>query len=334
MKEITIDESSADQRYDRFLRKYFKHTPEISLGDIFSWIRKGSIKVNGRKRKQDYRLALWDIVTRDENIATNKKAETVLKKKTAKIADLSLALLQEHVVAEDDHFVVWNKPAHMLIHPGDKHTTDITMHDMMVSYLHQTDQRNANQTYSPSFCYRLDKDTSGIVISAKTYEWLQHTILVGDLSYLKQNLSRHALRKYVAFETKRISITAPLFVWYNRSSGRSQSFINKEKGKESRTDLHLVETIKHPELWTLSLVKIKLYTWRMHQIRAHCAYVGMPVLGDLTYGIPPINRKASKLWVTRQLLHASSYWFFDEFQNKDVSYTTPLPQEFTTLFPS
>ena len=346
MKKIIVDESAAGQRFDRFLRKYFKHTPEIRLGDIFSWLRKWSIKVNKKKRKQDYRLQVWDEITRDPRIHTNKKADKVLKKKQAKIADLSLEELQQSLVAEDDHFLIWNKSAHLLMHPWDKHLTDITLHDMMVSYLMQTWQWNATQTYSPSFCYRLDKDTSGIVISAKTYEALQylnqairerktqkiyHTILVWDLNYLKQNLPWHVIKSHISHEVKRISITAPLFVWYNRNSWRSQTFINQERGKESRTDLHLVKTVRHPELWTLSLVQVKLYTWRMHQIRAHCAYIWMPVVWDLTYGIPALNRKASKQWVTRQLLHASSYWFFDQFKDKDVSFTTWLPSEFSNL---
>ena len=110
----------------------------------------------------------------DEKISTEKKADQVLKKKEKKLLDIELPTLQEMLLHEDEHFLVRNKPAHTLIHPGDKHTTDVTLHDMMVSYLKQTKQRNASETYSPSFCYRLDKDTSGVVISAKTYAALQY----------------------------------------------------------------------------------------------------------------------------------------------------------------
>ena len=72
--KIIINVSNADQRFDRFLRKYFKAQPEISLTDIFSWIRKWAIKVNNRKRKQDYRVQEKDIITRDDDISTEKKS--------------------------------------------------------------------------------------------------------------------------------------------------------------------------------------------------------------------------------------------------------------------
>ncbi len=347
MKEITIDESSSNQRFDRFLRKYFKHTPEIKLGDIFSWIRKWSIKVNSKKKSQNYRLVTWDIVTWDNKITTEKNADTVLKKKSKKIADLDLGIITNHLIHEDENFIVRDKPAHILMHPGDKHITDITLHDIMVSYLTQTWQWNATDTYSPSFCYRLDKDTSWIVISAKTFEALQylnqairerktkktyHTVLVWDMKYVKQNIPQYVSKKFITYEPNRISITAPLFVWYNRDSWRSQTFVNPQKWKESRTDLHLIDTKQHPELWSISLVKVKLYTWRMHQIRAHASYIGLPVLWDLTYWVPAVNRKASKNWITRQLLHASWYWFFDKFKDKDTEFTSWLPKEFLDIF--
>jgi len=342
MKEITIDESSASQRFDRFLRKYFKHTPEIGLGDIFSWIRKWSIKVNGKKKKQDYRLIEWDSITWDDKITTDKKAKNVLQKKSKKVAQLSVQKLKDHIVQESDEYIIRNKPAHLLIHPGDKHTSDITLHDMMVSYLTQTDQRNATQTYSPSFCYRLDKDTSGVVISAKTFEALQYlnqcirerqtkkaytAVLIGDLSQLDQKkTSRYS--SHVSFRGTNIMIKAPLFVGYNRSTWRSQSFVNTEKGKDSKSEIQLIKTITHPQLWPLSLVKVIITTWRMHQIRVHTAHIGYPILWDLTYGNPALNRKASKNGITRQLLHASSYWFYNKFVDKQQTFAAELPIEF------
>ncbi len=344
MKEITIDSSSSNQRVDRFLRKHFKHTPEIGLGDIFSWIRKWSIKVNMKKTKENYRLVEWDLIHRDKNIITNKKAGKVMQKKQAKINEISLEYIQKLLIDENEHYLIWDKPAHMLIHPWDKHTQDITMHDIMVSYLHQSKQRNATQTYSPSFCYRLDKDTSGVVISAKTYESLQylnklirerqtkkfyHAIVIWnihDSQYLDKN--------FVTTTEDSVSIAAPLFIWYNRSTWRSQSFVNEEKWKEARTDFTTIKTIKHPILWTISLLKIKIHSWRMHQIRVHAAYCGFPIVWDLTYGNMALNRLASKKCsITRQLLHASSYWFFDQFTHTSVHCESALPEEFTTLFP-
>ena len=331
MTSQTIDESSAWQRLDRYLRKYFKHTPEISLGDIFSRLRKWSIKVNRKKKKQNYRLVEWDVIEWDERIVTNKKAWEATKPKSAKITDTPLADLQAMLLYEDEHRLVRNKPPQILIHPWDKHTTDITLHDLMVSYLKQTDQRNATQTYSPSFCYRLDKDTSWVVISAKTYASLQ---------YLNEQIrERKTNKRYMAVlvgdmstSNDTITVDEPLFVWYNRKTWRSQTFINREKGKESKTDFMLQEVVDHPVLWPISLVHVKIYTWRMHQIRAHAAHIWYPVLWDLTYGIPAINRRASKkMSITRQLLHASTYWFFDIFGDTKRVFDASLPDVFRPL---
>lgn len=285
-----------------------------------------------------------------------------MQKKETKTANLDLGRIKKMIIHEDDHRLVRDKPAHMLIHPGDKHTTDITMHDIMASYLKLTDQRNATQTYAPSFCYRLDKDTSGVVISAKTYEALQYlnqlireretfkeytTILVGDMSMNKQTIlspdkgkgprrgrglnSVNDIKSKNSWET--ILVTAPLFVGYNRSTWRSQTFVNREKGKESKTEFHLMKTINHKVLGPLSLVNVKLYTGRMHQIRVHAAHMWFPVLWDLTYWTPAANRLASKKCsITRQLLHASSYWFFDHFGDKQLTFSSSLPDEFEILF--
>lgn len=330
MKEIVIDISAADQRFDRFLRKYFKHTPEISLGDIFSWIRKWSIKVNRKKRKQDYRLQEWDTIEWDDKILTEKKADKVMQKKADKIAEIDLEKVQQLLIYEDDHRLVRDKPAHTLIHPWDKHTTDITMHDIMVWYLTQTHQWNATATYSPSFCYRLDKDTSGVVISAKTYEALQY---LNQLIRERQTKKMYHAVLVWELPKKKMIVEKPLFVWYNRSTWRSQTFVNQAKWKEARSDFELVEAYRDKILWPVSLVKIKIHTGRMHQIRVHANHLWYPVLGDLTYGSPPANRLASKKYgITRQLLHASSYWFLDSFSHKEVSFESPLPEEFISLF--
>ncbi len=333
MKEVTITELEAQQRFDRFLRKHFKHTPEVGLWDIFSRIRTWSIKVNGKKKKQNYRLQEGDIVTLDTAVKTDKSASYVSKPKKEKVHDLPLEALQQLILFEDEHWIVRNKPPHLLMHPWDKHLTDITLTDMMMQYLEKTDQLQQSSTFTPSFCYRLDKDTSWIVISAKTYDWLQYlnkairernvhktyrTILVGDLQYAPWFSSKKRV----------VHCRKPLFVWYNKSLWRSQTFVNWEKWKESHSEFHLKKTYKHPKLWILSDVVVTLHTWRMHQIRAHAAHLWHPVLWDIQYGWQAVNRLAKKHEkIVRQLLHAVSYWFFDPFSDKDFSFSAPIPIE-------
>ncbi len=328
---IVIWPNEADQRFDRFLRKYFKPHPEIKLGDIFSWIRKGAIKVNDRKRNEQYRLKEGEVIVRDDSIATEKNASNVTVSKKQKVASFSLEKLTNMIIFEDENRLVRNKPADLVVHPWDKHTSDISLHDMMLSYLQQTGQRTESHTFKPAFCFRIDKDTSGLIISGKTYDALQ---------YLNEEIrTRHVSKHYRAIVEgifpKAKTIDTPIFKWYDAKSWKGKSFLNDEKGVEARTEAKLLKTLHHPELWPISLIDVQIHTWRMHQIRIHTASIGHPVIGDMMYGNSALNRIASKkCWITRQLLHSFMYWFFDKFADKDVSWAAPLPRDFIELFPS
>ncbi len=328
---IVIWPNEADQRFDRFLRKYYKPHVEIKLGDIFSWIRKGAIKVNGRKAKEEYRLKEKDIITWDEKITTEKSAANMTVSKKQKVASHSLEKIKALLIYEDDNRLVWNKPAGVVVHPGDKHTGDISLHDMMLSYLQQTGQRVGSVTFKPAFCFRIDKDTSGLIISAKTYEALQW--LNEQIRDRKVTKFYRAIVEWIFPKEK--TMDAPLFKWYDSKSWKGKTFINDEKGVEAKTVAKLIQSVQHKDLWPISLLNVQIHTWRMHQIRIHTADAGYPVVGDLTYGNAPLNRIATKkCWITRQLLHSYTYWFFDTFANKEVSWTAPLPDDFTALFPN
>lgn len=328
---IVIWPNEADQRFDRFLRKYFKPHPEITLGDIFSWIRKGAIKVSDRKRNEEYRLKEGDIITWDDSISTDKKAGKLTAPKQQKIASHSLDQIKSMLIYEDENRLVWNKPAGLVVHPWDKHTSDISLHDMMLSYLQQTGQRISSTTFKPAFCFRIDKDTSGLIISAKTYDALQY--LNEQIRERKVHKEYRAIVEWL-FPKEQL-IDAPLFKGYDQKSGKGKTFINDDKGVEAKTLAKCIMTEHHKELGDISLLNVQIYTWRMHQIRIHVASVGHPIVGDLTYGNPPLNRIATKkCGVTRQLLHSYTYWFFDSFKNTRVSRTAPLPMDFIKLFPS
>lgn len=178
---ITANESN--QRLDRFLRKYFKPYPEIKLNDIYTWLRHGDIKLNGKKAKESVRLQEGDMLTRPDTIAQQQGLPTVTATKPQKVKSYALANIKQYIVYEDDYRIRRNKPADMVTHPGNKHTTDVSLHDLMQSYLQQTKQKPSSQTFNPSFCYRLDKDTSGLIISAKQYEALQ---LLNELIRLRK----------------------------------------------------------------------------------------------------------------------------------------------------
>jgi 23S rRNA pseudouridine955/2504/2580 synthase len=100
----------------------------------------------------------------------------------------------------------------------------------------------------------------------------------------------------------------------------------------SKTESETLKTIFHHELGQISLLKVKLHTGRMHQIRVHLASEGFPVLGDLIYGNPAVNRKLHKVFhIQRQLLHCRNYRFVD-FTGKVIDLTAPVPEEFKSVF--
>ena len=324
--KISIGPQEADQRLDKFLRKYFKKHPEIKLGDIFAWIRKGVIKVNGKKQKPEYRLQLDDEIQINQDIKDLLKSPSqILITKDQKSHNLSLKDLKKQILFEDDNWIFWDKPAWVVIHPGNKHLNDLTLNDYLHAYLRLTTQRPKSKTFVPSFGFRLDKDTSGIIVAAKNYE---------ALKYLNQLIrQRKTQKQYLALVGWKLSqpltIQEPLFRGFNKKFWRAQMFVNQQKWVEAKTQIEPIKTLDHPILGPISLVKAILHTWRMHQIRVHLAHKWFPILGDILYGDNQLNQLlAKKLKLTRQLLHSHLYGFWDKFSKKNLQVTSPLPSEF------
>lgn len=167
-KEIQVNE--ANQRFDRFLRKYFKSESEVTLADIYSWIRKGAIKVNGKKKEENYKLVLGDIVEFTEDKLTLKQPFMAHAEKQLKKHNISIEDIKKQIVYEDEHWVFWNKPYGIVIHPGNFHLNDITLNDYLEAYVHWSwkkegkDPQKMGATFTPSFGFRLDKDTSGLIV--------------------------------------------------------------------------------------------------------------------------------------------------------------------------
>lgn len=348
--QFTITENETDQRFDRFLRKYFKQYPEVKLSDIFSWIRKWAIKVNGRRRPENRRIQKGDKITRDDNIVTEKQADNFKKSKKLKLKAYPLEKIKKMIIYEDTHRLVFNKPADIVMHGGTGHTNDICLDDILKIYIKKGNENwelrtekkvniqdpslrsslwAPSSTFSPSFCFRLDRDTSWIVIAAKTYQALQ---------YLNQQIRERKTEKtYFAVVAGKFpstkTIESPLFKGFDKASGKAKVFVNHEQGQSAKTTAHLLKWYQHPQIGDISLVQVKIYTGRMHQIRVHLSSIGFPIIWDLMYGIPAINRIAGKqAHITRQLLHSAKYWFFDIFVHTHLEFHAENPKIFDDLF--
>lgn len=213
--EIKIDKTASDQRFDRFLRKWFKKYPQVRLADIYSTIRKGLIKVNNKKAKEEYRLKEGDIVQIDDKIQMGSEdVKALTSQKDRKIEKVDTAKFQHWIIYEDKHWIVFDKPTGIPMHPGNKHRNDLSMND----YLEKYAEEYKTDTFKPSFGYRLDRDTSGVLIAAKSYEALQYiNEIIRD-----RNIDKYYLTIVVGKFPKHILIDKPLTKTYNKTSDRSQ----------------------------------------------------------------------------------------------------------------
>lgn len=323
--KVTIDVSSANQRFDRFLRKFFKSYPQITLSDIFSAMRKGEILLNGKKKKGEVRVNLWDeieisdLLVKDEVSVRNHSAQEIKAKQLSKV---SKEEIKKMILYEDENWIVFNKPSGIVLHESKKHRNDLSMNDYLEFYASDCVQG----TFKPSFWYRLDKDTSGVLVGAKNYEALQ---------YLNEVIRERKIDKtyltIVSGKTpKKFTITKSIERVYNQKFDRAKMVLNDE-GLDCKTECETIQTFSHPFLWTISFLKVKIYTGRMHQIRIHLSSEGYPVLGDLIYGNPVINRKLNKEFhITRQLLHCYQYSFQD-MNGKNIAFTAEMPDDFEKI---
>lgn len=349
---ITIDSNTANQRLDRFLRKYFRKYPDISLVMIFKAIRTWQIKINGKKKDQSTKIIEQDILTFHQSfldLLTNKnpaeKKAYTTHNNTANT--VTLEEFQSRIISEDDTRLVINKPAGISIHPWQKvisskswviswegklntynSTLPTSLHDLIKQYY--SSRGFAWSMFQPNVAYRLDKDTSGLVIVAKTYPWLQH---------LNAQIREHKVDKmYYAIVIgrfpKQLTCNKPLKKVVDQQFGRGKTIVCSsadENAQEAHTIGYVEKTRSDTILWPLSLVKVKITTGRMHQIRVHFADAGYPILGDIVYGVPSHNRKLQKNYNTlRQLLHCRCYSFVD-MQWKSVSFEAPLLDDMTKL---
>jgi 23S rRNA pseudouridine955/2504/2580 synthase len=321
-----VDYNIANQRFDRYLRKYFKPYPEIKLSDIYSWIRKWMILVNNKKEKEDYRLILWDEIKFNNIEKWEKKPKDLTITKENKLDKLTLNDIKKMIIFEDKDWVVFDKPAGVVAHPGNQHINDICMNDYLEKYCEIQNIAENSETFKPSFGYRLDKDTSGVLIWAKNYDALQYlNEIIRDREIDKE------YKAIVEWEIpKKLIVEKSIEKVYDKKFGSSRMIVS-EKWLSAKSEFYNEKTIEHNVLGKISLVWVRLYTGRMHQIRIHLASEWFSVLWDITYWNPVLNRKMYKqLKINRQMLHCSKY-SFKNLDGKKISFESKLPQDFKKL---
>ena len=267
MKEITIGKNDAGQRLDRFLAKAVPLLP-ASLAQ--KYIRLKRIKCNGARADRDTRLQAGDVLQLYIN-------DEFFDKPREDNAYLTVAAPKLNIVYEDEHILLVDKRPGLAVHPHDGAEYGRTLIDHIQAYLYQKKEwrpRDEN-AFTPALCNRIDRNTGGIVIAAKTAEALR---------VMNQKIKDRELdKRYLAIvegtpKPRDGSLKGYLF----KDAKKNRVFVTDTPQAGSKSCQTNYKTIASKN--GLSLVECELITGRTHQIRAQFAHAGHPLLGDGKYG--------------------------------------------------
>jgi 23S rRNA pseudouridine1911/1915/1917 synthase len=285
-----------DQKNDRIDKAISSINEEWSRSQVQQWIKDGHVLVNGLKVKTNYKCSVNDLV----EIIVPEPEEL----------DVEAEEMDLDIYFEDSDVLVVNKPKGMVVHPAPGHATGTLVNGLMA---HCKDLSGINGILRPGIVHRIDKDTSGLLMVAKSD--LAHESLVNQL------VAKTVTRKYKAVVHGHIphdygTIDAPL----GRDTRDRQSMAVVDNGKHAVTHFHVIERFKD-----FTYVECQLETGRTHQIRVHMKYIGFPLVGDPKYG----PRKT--LDINGQALHAGLLGFNHPRTNEYLEFEAPLPAEFEEL---
>lgn len=286
---ITLTASEDGQRIDQFVAESL---PSLSRTEVQRLIKAGDILVNGAQIKPSYRL------TAGETVLVNLPAPI---ERTVEAEDIPL-----DVIYEDADLAAVNKPAGMVVHPAHGNETGTLVNAALARW---PEMRRVTGEERAGIVHRLDKDTSGVIVLAKTSEALK--------SLQAQFKARTTSKTYLALvdgipESSVGVIEAPI----GRDPQQRKRMAVVKKGRPSITKYRILETFPNH-----ALLELDLLTGRTHQIRVHLTWLGYPVTADRIYG----RRKPSVLLKDRIFLHAAELQVDSPSTGQRLTFTAPLP---------
>lgn len=313
MKEYKIGKNEANQRFDKYLHKLLK---EAGSGFLYKMLRKKNITLNGKKADGTEKLKEGDVVKLFLSDETFQKfsGETIFA--TEFLIPEAKREFELSILYEDDDILIINKPKGMLSQKSSP--SDFSANEYILDYLLRTNQVTAEElkTFRPSICNRLDRNTSGLLIAGKSLKGLQN---------MAEQLKSRSMKKYYRCIVKG-TVTKPQKIsgYLLKDEKTNQVTVLKENTDKAK----YIETEYQPIMQyqgKYTLLEVHLITGRSHQIRAHLASIGNPILGDEKYGNHALNQELAKRFsIKGQLLHAYRLEFPDGF-----IVTAPLPEEFS-----
>lgn len=275
------------------LDKYLADNTEYSRSLILKMIKDGYILVNKKAEKPSFLVNIGD--------------EIEIKDGYIKEDNINPEEMPLEIVYEDDYLMVINKPSGIVVHPGAGNHSN-TLVNALKFY---TDSLSDGEDETrPGIVHRIDKDTSGLILVAKTNKCEE---------LLSEMFKKHTInREYIALvrgiiPQDKIKIDAPIG---RNINNRKQMTVTAKNSKEAITHLMVLKRYKD-----YSLIKLKLETGRTHQIRVHMKYIGYPIYNDPVYS----NDKASEFG---QFLHSYSMSFTHPITNEELSFKVDIPKYF------
>lgn len=307
MIELTVSSDAAGQRLDKYVRKALRDVP---LSHLYKMFRTKKVRVNGARGKPEQVLAEGD------RIAIRGDEERLLAPAEPMPGAGGKIAITFQVLHEDSDLLVVDKPAGLAAHPGTG-ITGATLVEMARAYLGVPDAMPPGE-FKPSPAHRLDRDTSGIILVAKTRKAM---VRLGEL-FTEGDETK---KTYLALAKGKLPrdagvIDLPLSEHEQTARSKSQRGVNMQ---EARTHYKVLASMKDA-----SLVSLTIDTGRTHQIRRHLEAIGHPVAGDKRYGDFPFNRLAKTRWSLRRMfLHAWRLELPHPTTGARLRLEAPLPAE-------
>lgn len=298
-RTLLVSQNDIGQRVDRFISE---NVEDLTRSAVQSIIENGGVSVGGKVIKKNYKLRVSDlvVVTIPEPVELDVTPE-----------DIPL-----NVVFEDEHLLVVNKPKGMVVHPAAGNYTG-TLVNALLSHC-KGNLSGINGVIRPGIVHRIDKNTSGLLIVAKT-----NPAHLGLASQIKEHSFTRIYEAVVYGNIKDDFgvIDAPIG---RHPTDRKKMCVTEKNSKNAITHYEVIERLNG-----FTHLRLRLETGRTHQIRVHMAYLGHPVAGDDVYGPKKCITK-----LCGQCLHAKVIGFIHPITGEELFFDSPLPDYFVSFLKS